>query len=67
MVTCPFPGCHWSGSLLPSGNREAWRYAAPATHDVVFRCPRCGGEWHAELVGDDVRPRPLEDAVLPGV
>src|SRR5262249_56654086 len=24
MVTCPHVGCHWSGSLLPSRNREAW-------------------------------------------
>jgi hypothetical protein len=66
MVTCPHPGCHWSGSLLPSRNRDAWRSALPTTHDVTFVCPRCGGEWHAELVGDDVRPLPLEDlAVLP--
>ncbi len=67
MVTCPYPGCHWSGSLLPSRNREAWRAATPTTHDIVFECPRCHREWHAELVGDDARPLPLEDLVLPGV
>jgi hypothetical protein len=66
MVTCPHPGCHWSGSLLPSRNREAWRAAAPTTHHIVFECPRCHGEWHAELVGDDVRPLPLEELALPG-
>lgn len=69
MVTCPHAGCHWSGSLLPYRNREAWLCAAPATHDVSFRCPRCGGEWHGRLVGDDVQPLPLEyaeqGAVLP--
>ncbi len=67
MVTCPHPGCHWSGSLLPSRNREAWRAATPTTHDIVFECPRCRREWHAELVGDDARPLPLEDLVTPGV
>jgi hypothetical protein len=66
MVSCPLPGCGWSGSLLPSQNREAWRNAAPTTHEVLFRCPRCGGEWRAELVGDDIRPLPLE-TVLPVV
>jgi hypothetical protein len=65
MVTCPYSGCHWSGSLLPSRNRDAWKAAAPTTHDVLFQCPRCGGQWHAVLIGDDVRPLPLEEAVLP--
>jgi len=25
MVTCPNPRCHWSGSLLPYQNRDAWK------------------------------------------
>jgi hypothetical protein len=62
MVHCPH--CRWSGSLLPSRNREAWRSAVPSTHEVVFECPRCRGEWHARLVGDDVRPLPLEEVAL---
>ena len=24
-------------------------------------CPRCGGEWHARVKGDDVVPLPLEE------
>jgi hypothetical protein len=67
MVRCPYPGCRWSGSLLPKGNREAWRAATPTTNEVVFCCPRCHGEWRARLVGDDVKPLPLEEPVLPGV
>ena len=27
MVTCPYPGCRWFGSLFPQGNREAWKPA----------------------------------------
>jgi hypothetical protein len=52
---------------LPKGNREAWRAATPTTNEVVFCCPRCHREWHARLVGDDVKPLPLEEPVLPGV
>ena len=59
MVKCPHPGCNWSGSLLPKGNRDAWRSAIPTVHDVLFECPRCHCEWHAEIVGDDVKPLPL--------
>ncbi len=67
MVTCPHPGCHWSGSLLPHQNLDAWRAATPTTHTVVFECPRCGRAWQARLVGDDVVPLPLPEATLPGV
>ena len=67
MVTCPYPGCRWSGSLLPSRNREAWRAAIPTTNEVVFECPRCHGEWRARLVGDDAVPLPLGESALAGV
>jgi hypothetical protein len=58
MVICPKDGCHWSGSLLPSGNRDAWLPALPSAHVVTFCCPRCHAEWRAHLVGDDVKPLP---------
>lgn len=67
MVTCPHAGCHWSGSLLPSGDRGAWRCAVPSTNTVMFRCPRCNGEWRARLVGDDVFPLPEREADLAAV
>src|SRR5665213_791026 len=41
MVTCPNPRCHWSGSLLPYQNRDAWKSALPATEVISFRCPKC--------------------------
>ena len=61
VVTCPHPGCHWSGSLLPHQNLDAWRGATPATGAIVFLCPRCRREWHARLVGDDPVPVPLQE------
>ena len=66
-VTCPHPGCHRPGSLLPHQDLDAWRPATPTTRDVVFECPRCGREWHARLVGDDVVPLPLREVALHGV
>ena len=60
MVRCPHVGCNWFGSLLPQSSAEAWRWAVPATQVVVFECPECHGEWHARIVGDDVKPLPLE-------
>jgi hypothetical protein len=61
MVTCPHSGCHWSGSLLPKSNRDAWKTALPTTHSIVFQCPRCHGEWHARVVGEDAVPLPLDE------
>jgi len=63
LVKCPHPGCRWFGSLLPRDHREAWRGSRPSLNEAVFQCPRCGGEWHARIVGDDVFPLPLEEAV----
>jgi hypothetical protein len=58
MMKCPHLGCNWSGSLLPTGAWDAWRHGASvtvyATKDVVFRCPKCNGEWHAHIKGDDI-------------
>ena len=64
MVTCPHEGCHWSGSLLPQINREAWRGATVNTRTVLFQCPQCGGHWHARVVGDDVKPLPLQESEM---
>ena len=59
MVTCPHTGCHWTGSLLPKANLDAWKTALPTTHDIVFACPRCHHDWRANVVGDDAVPLPL--------
>ena len=54
MVACPNPRCHWSGSLLPQQNRDAWRSALPATQVILFQCPKCRCEWRAHLIGDEL-------------
>jgi hypothetical protein len=67
MVTCPYTHCRWRGSLLPSGDGKAFRAALPTTRVVEFQCPRCHGEWHAQVIGDDVKPLPIEEEVVVGV
>jgi hypothetical protein len=63
LVKCPHAGCDWFGSLLPSRNTESWRASVPTTPIAVFQCPRCEREWRARVVGDDVRPLPLDELV----
>jgi hypothetical protein len=65
-VTCPSPGCRWSGCLFPSGDRQAWQGAIPTVKTVVFKCPRCHNEWHARVVGDDVFAIAPKDVVVSG-
>ena len=63
-VRCPHVGCDWCGSLLPQNEPEAWRFAKPVASAVAFVCPRCGSEWSARVVGDDVVPLARQEAVV---
>jgi hypothetical protein len=63
LVKCPHAGCDWFGSLIPAQDAEPWSGPVPAPV-IVFRCPRCQGEWRARRVGEDVRPLPLEEAAV---
>ena len=62
VVSCP--NCRWSGCLLPSTNRQPRQGALPAVKIVCFACPRCREEWHAQVIGDDVKPLPREEEDL---
>jgi hypothetical protein len=53
-LTCPFPGCRWSGDLLPRNDRHFWDGAVPSTKEVAFVCPQCQGEFRGTIEGDDV-------------
>lgn len=63
LVKCPHMDCGWAGSLLPSRDTDSWRGPVPTTPVASFECPQCHGEWRARIVGDDVVPLPLEEAV----
>jgi hypothetical protein len=60
-VTCPRPGCHWSGDLLPRDDKHVWDAAVPTKPLVTFLCPRCQCAFHARVRGDDVVPLPPEE------
>jgi hypothetical protein len=59
-VHCPHEGCGWAGSLFPQGPRDGVGQAAPTQRVIRFHCPRCQGEWHARIVGEDAVPLPLD-------
>ena len=62
IVHCPHVGCGWHGPLFPRGQGHDFS-PTTARHEVVFECPRCRGEWRAEVVGDDVQPLSQESLV----
>jgi hypothetical protein len=61
LVRCPYPGCDWFGSLLPSQDTDSWKGSVPTTSTAVFECPRCRHEWRARIQGDDVVTLPLAE------
>jgi hypothetical protein len=60
LVRCPYPECRWFGSLIPVGTAASALVQPGVRPPVTFRCPKCKGEWHGRIVGDDVKPLPLE-------
>jgi hypothetical protein len=64
LVKCPHSQCQWFGSLIPLPPTEAWRKVASVKSEVVFHCPQCDSEWHAQIVGDDVKPLPVQELAL---
>lgn len=63
-VACPHLGCGWHGNMIPRHHSEPWHGQALGNKAiVVFECPRCHGEWNARVVGDDVKPYPVEAAL----
>lgn len=63
VVRCPHSNCRWFGSLLPAAKVAAWHGTIATKPEVMFRCPQCQAEWRARVVGDDVKPLPLERAL----
>ena len=61
LVKCPYPGCRWQGSLLPSHDTDSWRGSVPTVPIAKFECPGCGNAFKAKVKGDDVEPLPLNE------
>ena len=54
MVTCPNPRCHWSGSLLPYQNRDAWTSPCPPPRSSSSAAPSAAASGAHHLVGDEL-------------
>ena len=48
-VTCPYAGCGWTGSLVPSLLRGGEGSEIASAHRAWFRCPRCDGDWEVRI------------------
>jgi hypothetical protein len=60
LVRCPHSECRWFGSLIPSTTAGPFQGKPGVRPEVMFRCPKCQGEWRARIIGEDVKPLPLE-------
>jgi len=60
LVRCPHSGCRYFGSIQPASRVETPHGAIPARPQVLFKCPKCQTQWKALLVGEDVKPLPLD-------
>jgi len=63
LVKCPHLGCEWFGSLLPSRDTDSWRGPVPTVPVASFECPQCHRSWRAQIIGDDVKPMPVQELV----
>jgi hypothetical protein len=49
---------------LPRDDRHIWDAAVPSKKEVSFICPKCQGEFHGHIKGDDVVALFLPEATL---
>lgn len=62
LVKCPHAHCNWFGELPAQPDPDAWREPVMTIPLVVFECPRCGKEWRARVIGNDIEALPVESA-----
>jgi hypothetical protein len=53
-VTCPFEGCGWTGSLIPSRLRDGTGAEIVSGGRAWFQCPRCHRDWEVRITEDRV-------------
>jgi hypothetical protein len=57
-VACPYEGCSWTGSLVPSLARGGADAEVPPMQRAWFRCPRCRRDWEVRINNDRVTVLP---------
>jgi hypothetical protein len=66
-VACPFEGCGWSGSLVPSTARGGADAEVAVMQRAWFHCPGCRRDWEVNISGDAVTVVPAADRAGPGL
>ncbi len=57
-VACPYAGCGWTGSLVPSTRRGGAGAEIASAQRAWFRCPQCSGDWEVRITNDRVTVLP---------
>lgn len=60
-VACPYAGCDWTGSLIPSTVRGGEGAEIARAQKAWFRCPRCAGDWEVSITNDRVTVLPAPE------
>jgi hypothetical protein len=55
-VTCPYEGCGWSGSLVPSLLQGGSESEVAVVQRAWLHCPGCKRDWEVRISGDSVTP-----------
>ena len=53
-VACPYEGCGWIGSLVPSLLRGGAGAEIASMQRAWFQCPRCELDWEVRITDDKV-------------
>lgn len=61
-VACPYEGCDWKGSLVPSHLQGGPDAEIVSMHRAWFRCSRCHHDWEVRITEDRVTvfPAPMD-------
>ena len=60
-VACPYAGCVWTGSLVPSTVRGGDSAEIAPAQRAWFRCPRCDRDWEVRITNDRVTVLPAAE------
>ncbi len=58
-VACPYTGCGWNGSLVPSVLRDGEDSEIVSGQRAWLQCPRCQRDWEVRIKDDKVTVLPV--------
>ena len=60
-VTCPYPGCCWSGSVIPSGLQGGQSTDVVSGKRAWLQCPQCKRNWEVRITGEKATALPAPE------